>query len=151
AFARSFLKNVFPLPEVEKGFGLQHASADMILSGLAPLYGRVGRLASPEGYYRLHGNNGYSSLNFDDRLRRDVKTYDHLCAIVARPPKMKPQSMNSNGCAGPAQISLSSLGRRSGGLSTIQASISIFLPNIDVFGRMTGLSFLIYAESQNPH
>src|SRR5205807_7053491 len=72
-------------------------------------------------------------------------------SIGARPPKMKPQSMNSNGCAGPAQISLSSLGRRSGGLSTIQASTSIFLPNIDVFGRMTGWSFLIYAESQNPH
>src|SRR5437870_4266232 len=62
AFVRGFLEKVFPMPEVEKTFNLRHASADMILSGLAPLYGRVGRLPEPQGYYRLHGENGYSSL-----------------------------------------------------------------------------------------
>lgn len=84
AFTRRFLENVLPLPEVENRFKLHHASADMILSGLAPLYGRIGRILEPQGYYRLHGSNGYSSLRFEDRLRRDVLTYNHLCSIVAQ-------------------------------------------------------------------
>jgi hypothetical protein len=32
----------------------------------------------------LHGENGYSSLNFDDRLRRDVQTHEHLYEVVAQ-------------------------------------------------------------------
>lgn len=83
AFARGFLEKVFPMPEVEKKFNLRHASADMILSGLAALCGRIARLPQPQGYYRVHGDNGYSSLSFDDRLNRDVLTYDHLCSVVA--------------------------------------------------------------------
>jgi glycosyltransferase involved in cell wall biosynthesis len=84
AFARSFLERVFPMPEMEKSVNLRDTSVDMILSALAPLFGRVRRLSAPYACYRLHGNNGYASLNFDDRLSRDVVTYNHLCAVVAQ-------------------------------------------------------------------
>jgi glycosyltransferase involved in cell wall biosynthesis len=51
AFARGFLERVFPMPEVEKRLLLPDVSADMILSGLAPLFGRVRRLCDAQACY----------------------------------------------------------------------------------------------------
>ena len=83
AFARSFLDRAMPLPEVERSVGLGDMSGDAHLSALALLYGRIARVPDPQGSYRIHGANGYSGLNFDGRLRRDLLTYDHRCRSLA--------------------------------------------------------------------
>jgi glycosyltransferase involved in cell wall biosynthesis len=83
AFARAFLEKVFPLPEIEKRWGLGDANGDAHLSSLALLYGRIARLSKPHGCYRIHGTNGYIGLNFDGRLRRDLITYNHRCESLA--------------------------------------------------------------------
>ncbi len=56
AFARSFLEQVFPLPEAE------HRNAPAgYLKALAPIFGTIEVLPEPQGYYRVHGANLYAS------------------------------------------------------------------------------------------
>src|SRR5262245_33988125 len=64
AYARSFLQQVFPLPEIDKELGVGAADWDYYLSMLAPLFGRIERLARPFGGYRIHGANDYMSKSF---------------------------------------------------------------------------------------
>jgi len=82
AWARAFLREVFPIPEVEKEYGIGDASADAYLSTLAPLFGHVRRISEPQGCYRLHGQNEYAAASFDHRLRRGLLTYDVRCAAL---------------------------------------------------------------------
>jgi hypothetical protein len=48
------------------------------LSTLAVLYGHVRRLPEPHARYRVHGENGYASLGFDDRLPFDSAIFDYV-------------------------------------------------------------------------
>ena len=81
AWARKFLKEVFPLPEVEKSFGIGSASADAHLSMLVPFYGRIKPLAEPRGFYRLHGGNS-SKRPFAEKMRRDLLKFDNRTAAL---------------------------------------------------------------------
>jgi hypothetical protein len=77
AFSRHFLERVLPMQEAD--FEL---SADAYLYGLAPLFGRIESVESPQGLYRLHGSNRYLTLTFDDKLERDVRRYEHRCRLT---------------------------------------------------------------------
>ena len=83
AWSREFLETVMPLPEIEAGHGVGSASGDAYLSDLAPLFGPVARIEQELGYYRLHGENDYSSLGFEEKLARDLWCYDDRCERLA--------------------------------------------------------------------
>src|SRR5258708_2612658 len=74
----------FPFPEVEKQHGMGSASADTYLASLAPLFGTTKRLAEARGCYRIHGKNDYVTTTFDERLRRDLLTYECQTAALVR-------------------------------------------------------------------
>jgi glycosyltransferase involved in cell wall biosynthesis len=78
AWARRLLERVLPIPEAN----IRSGSADMFLSAVAPLYGRVGRLATPHGAYRAHGGNGYLGRQLD-RLPLMVAAWEQQAAILA--------------------------------------------------------------------
>lgn len=75
AWSRRFLNSVFPLPEVERQFGIGSASADAYLSMLAPFYGKIRSLSRPHGFYRIHGGNS-SKRSFDEKMRRGLLKFD---------------------------------------------------------------------------
>ena len=88
AFSRTFLENVFPLPDVKCESNSEpwrtRPGPDVYLSTLAPLYGRIMRLPEPQACYRVHGQNGYASLGFEDRLRFDSAIFDFVSSAVLK-------------------------------------------------------------------
>ena len=52
AWGRRFLEAALPMPEAEF-----RTCPDYYLAGLAPLYGRIGRVPEPQSLYRIHGDN----------------------------------------------------------------------------------------------
>jgi glycosyltransferase involved in cell wall biosynthesis len=84
AYARTFLQQVFPLPEIDKELGVGAADWDYYLSMLAPLFGRIERLPRPFGCYRIHGANDYMSRSFADLLRRELRLAEHRYAVLSR-------------------------------------------------------------------
>ena len=79
AWARWFLGRVLPMPEVE-----YRICADGYLFGLAPLFGCIRRIPEPQGVYRLHRQSNYSGLPFHEKLRHDLRLYDHRCAVMSQ-------------------------------------------------------------------
>src|SRR5439155_17875596 len=79
-WARAFLSRVFPLPEVD---GYRLGGSDTYLSNLAPLYGAIGRVEKPQGLYRLHGGNNYSSLRFEEKLTQNLWGFEDGCRSIA--------------------------------------------------------------------
>lgn len=74
AWARTFLEQVFPVPEQD-----YRICADSYLIALALAYGKVKKIIEPQGLYRRHGLNQYGGSPFADKLRRDLEIYDLLC------------------------------------------------------------------------
>src|SRR5207237_1263259 len=79
AWARAFLDRVFPIPARE-----YRLCADAYLFGLAPLFGAMRIVNEPQGFYRLHEQNHYASLPFEEKLRRDLALYEHRCTMMGR-------------------------------------------------------------------
>ena len=68
AWSRRFLERVLPMPE-----DVYRSGADTYLFGLAPIFGRIVALDTPQSLYRRHGSNTYSgALTFKqmDALER---------------------------------------------------------------------------------
>lgn len=82
-FRASFLRRVFPIPEVEPLLGVGSASADYLLSCIATLYGPVSAVEEPLGSRRLHGSNDFATADFARRLRHNLWAFDHVCRGVA--------------------------------------------------------------------
>jgi glycosyltransferase involved in cell wall biosynthesis len=78
AWARRYLAVVLPIPPMDPTW------ADAYLFGLSPLFGAVKRLQEPQGCYRLHGQNNYSSMPLEKRLAADLLRYRHRCDMAAR-------------------------------------------------------------------
>ena len=83
AYARWFLDRVMPLPTLERSLGVGSASADAYLATVAPLHGRLARVADGQSDYRLHDTSDYSGNVFAERLRRDLATYGARCKALA--------------------------------------------------------------------
>lgn len=74
-WSRRFLSRVMPFPpDAQRAHG-----ADVYVSTVAPLYGRLDRVAEPQGTYRLHGANNWAALSFDDKARFDLAAFELHC------------------------------------------------------------------------
>jgi glycosyltransferase involved in cell wall biosynthesis len=93
AYPRKFLRSVFPLPDVRRSAngslpnGETHWAArpgpDLYLATLAALHGRVKQVEEPQACYRMHGHNGYQSLEFEERLQFDLALFDYASKAAA--------------------------------------------------------------------
>lgn len=78
AWARWFLQEVMPLPEHEDKHG-----ADGFLKKLCPIYGEIRRVATPQGYYRIHRSNYGGGRDSKFKLRRGLNRYPTYCRLLA--------------------------------------------------------------------
>jgi len=73
------LQQVLPMTEPEFRHG-----ADVCLTMLAPVYGKVFRLPQPQGSYRQHGANNYFGRQLDEsRLRDYVQRFESCCLVLS--------------------------------------------------------------------
>jgi glycosyltransferase involved in cell wall biosynthesis len=79
AYARSFLKQVMPLPEK-----VYRISPDAYLFGLAPAFGKIERLPEPQGFWRFHGQNASKGTRFEERVRIGVSDYEQQGLVLTR-------------------------------------------------------------------
>jgi glycosyltransferase involved in cell wall biosynthesis len=78
AWARRFLGQVFPIPEMR----LKSGTADSHLSALAPLFGPIARIEEPLGAYRVHGGNLYWGRTVE-KLPQALEAHDRQCRELA--------------------------------------------------------------------
>jgi hypothetical protein len=57
---------------------------DLYLSAWAPLFGRMRKIATPQGFWRIHGENNSWRQGFDDRLRATLQRLDHCFEVVSK-------------------------------------------------------------------
>jgi glycosyltransferase involved in cell wall biosynthesis len=82
AFSRAFLKEVFPLPTRDQGL----YAIDTYLNTLAPFFGDVVSLRSPQYLYRRHDQNdsGFSGLEqYLDRYPRAINDVEILLQLAS--------------------------------------------------------------------
>ena len=77
AWARSFLELVMPIPEQD-----HRIAADGYLYGLAPGFGDIGRVSTPQGFYRIHRKNNYRGMELDERLRLGLVCIEHQWRVL---------------------------------------------------------------------
>jgi glycosyltransferase involved in cell wall biosynthesis len=73
AWSRDFLSEVFPIPTRDEGLRW----IDIYLQKLAPFFGDVMSLTTPQCLYRRHGNNDSDSASLDQYIR----LLDHLDSV----------------------------------------------------------------------
>lgn len=79
AWSRAFLEKVMPIPE---GLKYYRSCADEYLYLLAPVFGLVRTIAQPQGCYRIHDQNIYSSRTFREKLEMELSGYDEQCQAL---------------------------------------------------------------------
>jgi glycosyltransferase involved in cell wall biosynthesis len=79
AWHRHFLDRVLPIPEMDF-----RICADMYLFELAPLYGAIKRVVTPQACYRRHGRNAYAARAFDERVNLELWNYDRCCEALSK-------------------------------------------------------------------
>lgn len=77
AWPRWYLEQVMPVPEAEF-----HLAADAYLMALAPLYGQLCALKSPQSQYRRHGANSWGG-GYDEIARANREVSRKLLPIAA--------------------------------------------------------------------
>jgi glycosyltransferase involved in cell wall biosynthesis len=80
AWTRAFLERVLPIPETEYRTG----GADVYLSMLCIMFGRIASLPEPRGTYRVHGASHYTGRGFDERVRAGLRRQDQVYGALAR-------------------------------------------------------------------
>lgn len=78
AWSRTFIERISPIPESE-----YKISADIYLSVLAPVVGRMRKIDEPQGCYRVHGQNNYWGNAFEVRLDGDLHRWEHSFRVLA--------------------------------------------------------------------
>jgi glycosyltransferase involved in cell wall biosynthesis len=79
AWSRRFLERVFPVPEAE-----YRLCADDYLYALAPAFGPIRRISEPQGAYRLHGQNRYQGMSFEQKLDVGFSVQDDQCRVLSK-------------------------------------------------------------------
>lgn len=78
AWSRRVLEEILPIPEPHfKG------AADTYLFALAGIFGSIGRVAEPQGLYRVHGRNN-TSKPLDSRIDLFLERYSHRCQALSK-------------------------------------------------------------------
>src|SRR5215471_12160074 len=78
AWARRFLESILPVPEAD-----YRTCPDLYLSTLAPLFGSIGRVREPQGFWRWHGQNRSWSDPIEQRLRVLLGRMDRCCDALS--------------------------------------------------------------------
>jgi glycosyltransferase involved in cell wall biosynthesis len=78
AWTRALLEHILPIPETTYKRG-----ADSYLTMLAPFFGPVAAIRTPQSLYRQHGRNSWRSMSFDVRLEREVRYFENY-VVAAR-------------------------------------------------------------------
>ena len=81
AWARHFLEKVFPMPE---DVAYYKVCADEYLYTLAPVFGLIKTIPKPQGLYRVHGKNIYSSRSFEEKLQLELDGHAQQTAVLSR-------------------------------------------------------------------
>lgn len=81
AWARWFLEKVMPIPESTDYY---KKCADEYLYTLAPVFGLIGKIDTPLGFYRVYGRNIYSSLGYEEKLQYEIAGHDQQCAALKK-------------------------------------------------------------------
>jgi len=79
AFARDFLELVSPIPEAEHRIG-----ADGYVCGLAPAFGTIASIRTPQGLYRIHEQNNYKRMPVKERVRLGTRSYEHQWRLLEK-------------------------------------------------------------------
>jgi glycosyltransferase involved in cell wall biosynthesis len=79
AWSRRFLEEVLPMPVEE-----YKICADNYLFVLAMASGPMKRILEPQGLYRIHDQNKYYGLDFDEKMKRDLLNYDISCNALQK-------------------------------------------------------------------
>lgn len=80
AWSASFLERILPIPEDVPYY---RSCADEYLYTLAPVFGLVRTIREPQGCYRIHGANVYSSRSFRQKLELELEGYDSQCRAIS--------------------------------------------------------------------
>jgi glycosyltransferase involved in cell wall biosynthesis len=78
AWSRSYLDQVLPMPEEAFRLG-----ADNYLFELAPLFGIIRTVHAPQSCYRLHGENKWQQMSFDEKLRHELEFLDQYIPLLS--------------------------------------------------------------------
>jgi glycosyltransferase involved in cell wall biosynthesis len=92
AWSRDFLREIFPLPTRDQGLHW----IDMYLHMLAPFFGEVVSLTSPQCLYRRHGENDSGSALLHEYLAR----YPRLMTQFEITKQLADDLLERKGCAG---------------------------------------------------
>ena len=79
AWSRNFLKKIFPIPDL----GFKTSCIDYYLMVLAPVYGEIGCLNEPLGFYRVHGSND-TLKPMNEYLKMFFKWFEISCLSLSR-------------------------------------------------------------------
>jgi glycosyltransferase involved in cell wall biosynthesis len=79
AWSRDFLLRVLPMDEKVYRMG-----ADAYLFELAPFVGLIRTVHEPQAYYRVHGANHHTSMNFDQKLEFGLRMYNHYSLVAKK-------------------------------------------------------------------
>ena len=77
AWSRRLLERTLPVPP-------EGLDPDSYLAALAPVYGTIGAVNDPLGFYRVHGTNMYASLSLAERLRWNLKVHSKRVQHLVR-------------------------------------------------------------------
>lgn len=81
AWSRSFLEKIMPIPE---NLAYYRSCADEYLYLLAPVFGYVRTIRQPQGCYRIHDQNIYSSRTFREKLDMELSGYAEQCQALSK-------------------------------------------------------------------
>jgi glycosyltransferase involved in cell wall biosynthesis len=79
AWSRRFLHDILPMEETAFGVG-----ADNYLFELAPFYGVIRTVRTPQSFYRLHDQNTWATLPLARKLEHQLCFIEHTFPVIAR-------------------------------------------------------------------
>jgi hypothetical protein len=79
ALRRSFLEQIFPLPEET-----YRTAADTPLIEMAPFFGKLGFVAEPLTLYRQHNKNLHTAFPLDRLIGNELRFYEHYSVALQR-------------------------------------------------------------------
>lgn len=79
AWRRSFVAEVLPLPE-----HTYRTAADTPLIEMAPFFGKLGFVETPQSIYRQHDSNLHNAFSIERLIANEISFYEHYTAELSR-------------------------------------------------------------------
>jgi len=91
AWARQFLERVLPVPE-----NVYRTCADTYLFELAPFFGLIKTIPSPQSAYRCHGQNLFFLKSLEDKLEHGLLFYENYSNVLVEHCRSQDQIVDLN-------------------------------------------------------